>query len=222
VIPLKDENPSRTFPLVTLLLIGANVIVFAYEETLPPSQLQSLVASLGAVPRAFAGGAFRIESVPALPWWTLISSMFVHGGILHLAGNMLFLWIFGDNVEDALGHARYLVFYFLCGVSAGLVQILANPASRIPLVGASGAIAGVLGAYALLYPTARVQTLVFLFIFIRIIPLPAILLLGLWFLLQVVAAPSGSGAGVAFFAHIGGFLAGMVLVGLMANRRRRA
>jgi membrane associated rhomboid family serine protease len=221
VIPLKDDNPSRTIPVVTLLLIAANLAVFAYEFTLPPAALQSLILDLGAVPSRFG-----LHGPPAflgagIPWLTLLTSMFLHGGILHVAGNMLYLWIFGDNVEDAFGHLRFAIFYLLCGTAASLLQIAAMPSSRVPLVGASGAIAGVLGAYALLYPAARVRTLIIFVFFIRIVPIPALFVLGLWFLMQVLSVPASGRSGVAFIAHIGGFLTGMLMMGLFVRRGRR-
>jgi membrane associated rhomboid family serine protease len=221
VIPLKDENPSRTFPITTLLLIAANVIVFAYEATLPDSALQGLLLSFGAVPSRFRLHALPASASAGTAWLTLLTSMFLHGGYLHLGGNMLYLWIFGDNVEDAMGHLRFLAFYLLCGSVAGLVQIVAMSTSRVPLVGASGAIAGILGAYVLLYPAARVRTLVVFFFLIRIVSIPAFFVLGFWFLLQLLSVPASSRSGVAFFAHIGGFLAGMSLIGLFQRRQGR-
>ena len=151
---------------------------------------------------------------------TLLTSMFVHGDLFHLGGNMLYLWVFADNVEDRLGSVRFLAFYLLCGLSAAGAQVALMPESTIPMVGASGAIAGVLGAYMLLYPTARVLTLVVLVIFIRIMYLPSVLLLGIWFLIQLWSAGSGGTVGVAWYAHVGGFVAGLVLVGVFAKRMR--
>ena len=221
MIPLKDDNPSRSVPVVTLLLIAANLAIFAYEVTLPSAALQALILDLGAVPSSFG-----LHNLPAslgggIPWLTLITSMFLHGGILHLGGNMLYLWIFGDNVEDAFGHLRFVIFYLLCGMAASLLQIAAMPSSSIPLVGASGAIAGVLGAYVLLYPAARIRTLIILIFFIRIVPIPALFVLGLWFLMQVLSVPASGRSGVAFIAHIGGFLTGMLLMGLFVRRGRK-
>ena len=205
---------------MTLALIGANLVVFLYEATLPSNILKQFILSYGAIPAAFRDGVVVALAPFPFPWLTLLTSMFLHGGILHLGGNMLYLWIFGDNVEDRMGPVRFLLFYLLCGIAAALIQIAVRPISSTPLVGASGAIAGVLGAYALLFPRARVQTLFFFFIFIRIIPLPALLLLGLWFLMQVLSAPASEGAGVAFFAHIGGFLTGILLMAAFLKRRR--
>ena len=221
MIPLKDENPSRSVPFITLLLIAANLAVFAYELTLPPAGLRGLILDLGAVPASF-GFHQTSPSLPAgLPWLTLVTSMFLHGGFLHIGGNMLYLWIFGDNVEDTLGHVRFLVFYLFCGIAASLLQIAVLPSSPVPLVGASGAIAGILGAYAILFPSARIRTLVFFIFFIRIVPIPALIVLGIWFLMQVLSVPSSERSGVAFFAHVGGFLVGMLLAGLFARRGRR-
>ena len=220
MIPLRDDNPSRTFPFVTLLLIGANVAVFLYEISLAPGALQRFILSYGAIPAALLSGKGALPESSSISWLTLVTSMFLHGGIMHLAGNMLYLWIFGDNVEDRMGPARFLVFYLVCGIAAALIQILVRPQSTAPLVGASGAIAGILGAYALLFPGARVHTLVFLFIFVRFIEMPALVLLGVWFLLQLLSAPASQGAGVAFFAHIGGFLTGMLLLAGFVRRRR--
>ena len=219
MIPLRDENPSRTFPLVTLLLIGANVAVLLYEITLPSKALEHFVLSYGAIPAAVLSGD-RVFPGSPMPWMTLLTSMFLHGGIMHLVGNMLYLWIFGDNVEERMGPVRFLLFYLLCGIAAALIQIVVRPGSTAPLVGASGAIAGILGAYSLLFPGARVHTLIFLFIFVRIIEIPALLLLGFWFLMQILSAPASQGAGVAFFAHIGGFLTGMLLVAGFVRRAR--
>ena len=219
MIPLRDENPSRTFPYVTLLLIGTNIAVFLYEISLAPRALERFVLSYGAIPAALLSDSRVLPGGPSIPWVTLISSMFLHGGVMHLVGNMLYLWIFGDNVEDRMGQVRFLVFYLVCGIAAALIQIFVRPDSTAPLVGASGAIAGILGAYALLFPGARVQTLVFLFVFVRVIEIPALLLLGVWFLMQLLSAPASQGAGVAFFAHIGGFLTGMFLMAVFVRRK---
>jgi rhomboid family protein len=224
VIPLRDDNPSRTVPVVTYLIVTANIAVFAYQNLLPPSTQMRFVLTYGAIPARFGFDQFPTHVAFHAPWLTLLSSMFLHGGLLHLGGNMLYLWIFGDNIEDAMGHFRFPVFYILCGFAAAMFQVAAGPESRIPLVGASGAIAGVLGAYALLYPTARVRTLIIFLFFVRIVPLPALLILGLWFVIQILSAPAAGGSGIAVFAHIGGFLIGMLLTGLFVKGegRRRA
>jgi membrane associated rhomboid family serine protease len=210
MIPLRDVIPSRTTPYVTTALVAVNALVFVYEFLLGPA-LDRFVLAYGLVPAAFS-----------LP--TLFTSMFLHGGFLHVAGNMLYLWIFGDNVEDRMGHGRFLAFYVLCGVAAALGQVLTNPASQIPMVGASGAVAGVMGAYFVLYPHSRIVTLVPIFIFIHIIEVPAIFFLGIWFLMQLlsgvgsIATTAGADTGgIAFWAHVSGFAAG--LVGVFVFRR---
>ena len=210
MIPLRDVIPSRTTPVVTIGLIVVNVVVFLYELSLGDS-LDQFIRVWGLVPAEFS-------------LVTLATSMFLHGGILHAAGNMLYLWIFGDNVEDRMGHGRFLAFYLLCGVAAAVGQTVAAPASFVPMVGASGAIAGVMGAYFVLYPRSRIVTLVPLFIFIEIIEVPAIAFLGIWFLMQflsgvgsIATTASGSGGGIAFWAHTAGFVAG--LVGVFVFRR---
>ncbi len=217
-LPLRDENPTRTFPVLTCLLIAANLAVFLLAA-FGPAGLEASILRFGAVPFELThpgqSAGYGVER--ASPWLALLASMFLHGGFLHLAGNMLYLWIFGNNVEEALGRARFLIFYLLGGLAAGLTHALFNPASKAPMIGASGAVAAVLGAYALLFPRARVQTLVFLVVYIRIIPIPAVLVLGLWFLLQIFNA--GGGGGTAWFAHIGGFLAGLALTLLLVRRR---
>jgi membrane associated rhomboid family serine protease len=209
VIPLRDTVPSTRVPVVNLALIAANVAVFAYEASLGRG-LERFLFAYGLVPRSFSVA-------------TLFTSMFLHGGLMHLLGNMLFLYIFGDNVEDRLGHVRYLVFYLLAGVAAGAVQTLTNPESAIPMVGASGAIAGVSGAYFLFFPTARVVTLIPIFFFLQIVEVPAVFFLLIWFLWQLlsgVAALGGAEAGgVAVWAHVGGFVAGMVLGPALRGRR---
>jgi len=223
MIPLRDRNPSGSFPGVTLLLILINVFVFLYEVQLGPG-LNAFLARNALVPAAVTG-SLRYGSITftdtVAPFFT---SMFLHGGWLHLITNMWFLWIFGDNVEDVLGKIRYVLFYLLCGLAAALTHFLIQPGSTLPVVGASGAIAGVLGAYAVLFPGARVVTLVPVFFFLQVIELPALLILGLWFVLQIlsgsiaVAGPASAG-GVAWWAHVGGFLAGMVLVLVMRPRK---
>jgi membrane associated rhomboid family serine protease len=219
-IPLKDLNPRRTYPVVNILLILANVIVFLYQLTLTPHQYQAFVMANATVPArisSFVSGhtGFEIAFLP------LLTSMFLHSGLLHIGGNMLFLWIFGDNVEDYFGHLTYLLFYLVCGVGAGLLHIAFNLHSAVPALGASGAISGVMGAYALLYPRARVLTLVFIFF----IPLPAFIILGYWFLLQFLAGVSSVGSaatgGVAVWAHVGGFLLGMLITYLSLGGRRQ-
>jgi len=220
VIPLRDTIPGRTFPLITIVLIVANIMVFLHQFDLGETHAAAFVATFGAVPAQFTGAA--PHAAPALsPGLTLVTSMFLHGGFLHLLGNMVFLWIFGNNVEDATGHLRFLVFYLACGAAAALTHILTHPASNVPMVGASGAISGVLGAYFLLYPYARIVTLIWLGFFAQTVQVPAFVFLGFWFLVQLASwmLGGGSGGGVAFAAHLGGFVAGMTL--LIPFKRRR-
>jgi len=222
MIPLKDDNPTRTTPIVTWGLVAINIAVYFYEVTLPQDGLRELVFRMGLIPAAVTGAADIAGPGFPLPL-TPFTSMFLHGGFLHLAGNMLYLWIFGNNVEDETGHFRFLLFYLLCGLVAAGTQVAWSPRSEVPMIGASGAIAGVLGAYMLLFPRARVLTLVPIFIFIQLIYLPALLVLGLWFLYQILLSRlvDQVQGGVAFYAHIGGFLGGMVLVWVFRRRRPR-
>lgn len=216
MIPISDELPSRRMPLVTWGLIGVNVLVFFWELMLGPD-LDRFFMMWGAVP-AFITNPARYPWAPL----TLLTSMFLHGGWMHLIGNMLYLWIFGDNVEDALGRMGYLLFYLAAGVAAGLAQVMVAPSSTIPGVGASGAIAGVLAVYLVLYPAAPVRVLVPGFYMMRIARVPALIVLGFWFVIQLfngflsLGAATMATGGVAWFAHIGGFLAGLV-VGLGAR-----
>lgn len=222
MIPLKDINPARTTPIVNIVLIVANVLVFFYmvytSATVPHSE-NAIMMAYGTVParlNVWLAGRTTAEAA-FLP---LLTSIFLHSGLMHLAGNMLFLWVFGDNVEDYFGHLGYLTFYLVCGVGSGLVHVLFNLGSRIPAVGASGAISGVMGAYAVLYPGHRILT----FFFIFLIPVPAILILGYWFVIQFLEGVGGigmglrGGGGVAIWAHIGGFVMG-VLITLLARKR---
>lgn len=221
MIPIRDHNPARSFPLMTTAIIGVNVLVFVYQ-LLFPGDLETFFYTYGLVPCAVSGQCRGIPgSLP--PWLTLFSSMFMHGGWLHIIGNMLYLWIFGNNIEDATGPLGFLVFYTLCGLGASAAQIATDPGSTIVNVGASGAIAGVLGGYLLLYPRARVDTLVIFGWFARLVTLPAILVLGGWFVLQLFSGVASLGAvtaegGVAYFAHLGGFVAGLVLIRLFRRR----
>ena len=219
MIPLKDENPSFSFPFLTVGLIGANVLVFFYQLALGEG-LPLFIYRLGLVPYEFLHMT-DLPPVTSIPIpLTLLTSIFLHGGLLHLAGNMLYLWIFGDNVEDSMGHLRFLLFYFLCGSFASLLHILVNPNSKVPTIGASGAISGVLGAYLILFPRARVVTLFFFFYLIRIVRMPAMFFLVVWFLWQLMGAGLSGGVGIAWFAHIGGFAGGVALVKLFAKGRR--
>ena len=215
MIPLRDVIPSRTFPFFTVSFIVLNSIAFLFEQSLPTPALQAFIHRHGVVPARFDG-------------LSVLTSMFLHGGWLHFLGNMLYLWIFGDNVEDRLGHGRFVVFYLLCGAAAVFAHVFMNPASMIPTIGASGAIAGVMGAYFVLYPNSRVLALIPLVIIWEIIEVPAILFLGIWFLMQFLSGVGSSAAragvetgGVAFWAHVAGFLAGMAGV-LVLRKPSRA
>jgi len=217
MIPLKDINPSRTTPFVNIALIMANVAVFFYQTTLPPGAYKAFLLANATIPMripAFLSG-YVVAKVALEP---LFTSMFLHGGFAHILGNMLFLWIFGDNVEDYFGHLGYLLFYLVCGIGSGLIHVLFNLHSSVPAIGASGAISGVMGAYILLFPRAQILT----FFFIFLVPIPAFVILGYWFVIQFVQGVGGMGAGaqggVAVWAHIGGFLLG-VLITLMVRRR---
>ncbi len=221
MFPISDDNPRIGTPYVTWSVIGACVLVFFWQVSLGASGGEIAIYEFGMIPARLLGTAALDPELIAVPAWsTVFTSMFMHGGWLHLGFNMLFLWIFGDNVEDCMGHARYLIFYLVCGVAAALAQAFVSPGSTIPMVGASGAISGVLGAYLLLHPRATVRTVIFLGIFVTMMHLPALIVLGLWFLMQLVSAAfSNSGeAGVAFWAHVGGFVAGMALVPLFKKR----
>ena len=217
MIPLRDINPVRRFPVVTVTLILLNAAVFVFELFMPSSgELGQLASQWGLVPYRLV----RLEPVAGV---TIFTSMFLHGGWLHLLGNMLYLWIFGDNIECALGSPRFLAFYLLCGMGAALAQVAVDPTSRIPMIGASGAVSGVLGAYLLLFPQAEVETLILFGFFARLVRMPAVVVLGWWIVLQLLSGVASLGmnvaGGVAWFAHVGGFAAGLVLV--IAFRRRR-
>jgi membrane associated rhomboid family serine protease len=224
VIPLRDNIPSSTRPVVMVLLIAACFAVFFYTLSLGSPQAVEHVADVyGVVPATFTGHAPPAGAAPLSV--RLVTDLFLHGGWLHILGNMLFLWIFGDNVEDAMGHGRFLVFYLLCGVVANLAHIAANPLSTEPTIGASGAIAGVLGAYLVLYPGARVLCLVPLWIFLQLVWVPALLFVPIWVGIQLVSGLASLGVeqsgGVAWWAHVGGFVTGALLVRVFATARSR-
>jgi len=234
MIPFKDDNPTRSFPLITILLIIINVAVFLYQEMLTPgfgvSKVQmNFIYHYAAVPEHILHGNNLGYSMLEPAWLTIFTSMFMHGDWLHLIFNMLFLWVFGNNIEDIMGKPRFIVFYLLCGLAAAGLQIfmsMSPPASGLPMLGASGAVAGVLGAYTIKFPTARVRTLLIIIIFIQVIVLPAWFVLGFWFVGQFLSAMSNAAhgvgqGGVAFFAHVGGFVAGMLLVNVFAFRKQR-
>jgi membrane associated rhomboid family serine protease len=214
-LPLRDDNPTSRWPVVTVLLIAANVAVFLFQIAAPHG-LESGVLRFGAVPYNIVHFRSAGASAAFPPLLTLLTSMFLHGSLLHLLGNMLYLWIFGNNIEDRLGPARFVLFYLACGLAAALTHILAQPGSRVPMIGASGAIAGTLGAYAVVFPRARVRTFIFLIFYIDVVSVPAALVLGFWFLAQILNV--GLGGGVAWFAHIGGFLAGILFIRLALGR----
>jgi membrane associated rhomboid family serine protease len=214
MFPVSDVIPSRTVPFVTVGLIIVNALVFLYQLTLPPVQLERFVALYALIPAWF--------------WWpALFTSQFLHSGWMHILWNMVYLWIFGDNVEDRLGHGWYLVFYLGAGALAALLQTLFNPFSGVPMLGASGAIAAVMGAYFVLYPQSRVLTAIFLVLFFDLVEIPAIFFLGIWFLLQLVngigslGIANAAGGGTAFWAHIGGFVVGVLVGAVLRTRDRR-
>ena len=217
MIPIRDQIPTRTVPVVNYLLIAANILVFILQWLAGPDQ-EALVYQYALIPAQVTAGVDLGDVAD------IFTSMFMHGGLAHIAGNMLYLWIFGDNVEDAMGRGKYLIFYLVGGLVASLTHIFTNPGSTIPTVGASGAIAAVLGAYLVLYPHSRVQTIIPLGYFMRLTLLPASIVLGMWFILQLFSGFLSLGGpdvgGVAFWAHIGGFVAGVVLAKLLASRRR--
>jgi membrane associated rhomboid family serine protease len=221
MIPLRDDNPTTLLPIVTAGLILINIAVFCYELSLESQVLEGLVHRMGMVPADILHAPLPAPAEIA----SLFTSMFLHGGWLHLAGNMLYLWIFGNNIEDSMGHLRFVIFYLIAGIAAAGVHIYFNPASTVPTIGASGAVSGVLGAYLVLFPHARVRTLLILGWFIRILYLPAWVLLISWIGLQLLsqfAAPLQiAEGGVAYAAHIGGFVAGLALIPLFRKYRRR-
>jgi membrane associated rhomboid family serine protease len=227
MFPIRDDNPTELFPLVTLAIIGACVAVWLFVQGagLEEAALHDSVCSLGAIPAeltrlgrsAWSGSPC---SAGGLTWSALLTSMFLHGSWMHLIGNMWFLWIFGNNVEDSMGHLRFVVFYLLCGLVAAMAHVLSEPGSTLPVVGASGAISAIMGAYLVLYPAARVRTLLVLVIFITFVDLPAWVYLGYWFLIQLASSSVqavGATGGVAFMAHIGGFVAGLLLIFVFRN-----
>ncbi len=222
MIPLRDDNPIRTRPVVTVALIAVCTLAFLWQLSLSANGQQQAAYLFGFIPAVLFGNA-RLEGQWIPAGATILTSMFLHGGWLHLIGNMLYLWIFGDNIEDRLGRGRYIVFYLLCGAVAALGQGVADPRSEVPMIGASGAISGVLGAYLVLYPRAKVLVLLPLLFFVTAVRVPAVVVLGIWFAAQILSslAAPGSGGGVAFAAHVGGFVAGVVLIRFFLRDRRR-
>jgi membrane associated rhomboid family serine protease len=223
MIPLRDANPSSSFPFVTVMLILVNVVVFLYETGLGERALNRFILTYGFVPAVYFHLAYTEPWNFFARFFPMVSSMFLHGGWMHLIGNMWTLWIFGDNVEDRLGRGRYLLYYLACGLAACYIHYLTGPRSGVPVVGASGAIAGVMGGYFVLFPRARIVTLVPIFIFLQIMTLPAVLFLAFWFFIQLVngmvASAASFGGGVAWWAHVGGFIAGALLT--LPKRRER-
>jgi membrane associated rhomboid family serine protease len=237
MFPIRDDNPTLGRSFVTVAIVGLNAAAWVFVQGLgSEAALAKSVCELGAIPGELLGRIAPGTAVPLAPgiacvidpepnWLTALTHMFLHGGWFHLVGNLWFLWVFGDNVEDAMGGARFAVFYLLCGVAAFALQALTNPASAIPMVGASGAIGGVMGAYARLYPRAPVHLLVVFFVFVNRTIVPAFLMLGYWFLIQVlggIPALASEAGGVAFWAHVGGFLAGVLLIPVFAKPARVA
>ena len=235
MIPYRDENPTTLTPVVTVAIIALNLLAWLFIEGAGVGRaVDAAVCNYGLIPGEvlrrvppgsgveMAPGVFCAVD-PSPQYWTVLTSMFMHGGWMHLIGNMVFFWVFGNNIEDAMGHVRFALFYILCGVAAAATQVLITPSSAVPMVGASGAISGILGAYLLLYPRVRVHAFLFLGIYVTSIAIPAYVMLGYWILLQVLSSLSSLGAhhetgGTAFFAHIGGFVAGLVLIRLFARR----
>jgi membrane associated rhomboid family serine protease len=227
LIPIGDDDRGQhRTPFVVIALVLANIAVFIYQLTLPEAELMRFIYGYGVTPVELWNMQDMEPEIGYPVWVTVFSSMFMHGGWLHIGSNMLFLWIFGDNIEDVMGHVRFLLFYLLCGIGAVALQVFINPESTIPMVGASGAISGVLAAYLLLFPGSRVRVLVWLGFFITIIALPALLVIGFWIALQFISGfatlgpeTAQTGGGVAYFAHIGGFIAGLLLVYPFRDRR---
>jgi membrane associated rhomboid family serine protease len=221
MIPLRDDNPTTTTPFVMVGLVVACTVVFFHEITLGPQAGERFIYRYGAIPAVIFGLEKLPAKVMAMPAYiTLITSIFLHGGFMHLIGNMLYFWIFGNNIEDAMGHVRFLFFFLLCGVIAAMSHAAFDPASTVPMIGASGAISGILGAYLLLFPRAHVMVLLPLGFFFWRMNVPAGIVLGFWFIFQILSGSvsvGNAGGGVAFFAHIGGFVAGMVLIGFFKH-----
>jgi membrane associated rhomboid family serine protease len=221
MIPYKDDNPTRRLPLVTIAIIIVNTIVFLMQITYPGDP-RRIVYGYGAIPQFLLN--FKAVQ-PIHPVATIFTSMFMHGGFLHLITNMLFLWIFGDNIEDRLGRMRFLIFYLLCGTAAAYGHALTEPNSLLPMIGASGAVSGILGAYVLLFPGARIHTLIFLGFFVQVIRLPALIVIGFWIIIQFINGILSKGfvgeGGVAWFAHIGGFIVGIIMIRVFLKTRIR-
>jgi membrane associated rhomboid family serine protease len=223
MIPISDNPPGpRVFPIVMLLILVANIVVFIIQITLSPEAFRDFVRVHGVIPFEITTGDDLPPQTPYPVYLNLVTSMFLHGGLLHIASNMLYLWIFGDNVEAMMGHGRFLIFYLVCGIGAAFGQIVVDPTSTIPAIGASGAIAGILGAYLVYFPSAQIKTVLFVFLFFTITRLSAIVLIGLWIIIQVVSGIGALGdtaeGGVAYWAHVGGFFIGLLLAKPLQRR----
>jgi membrane associated rhomboid family serine protease len=220
LIPYKDDNPTHRFPYVTIGIIISNILIFLLEIISPPG-MEKTVYAYGAVPQYIL--TFE-KFQPIHPAVTVFTAMFMHGGVFHLGGNMLYLWIFGNNIEDKLGHLRFIIFYIFCGITAAYSHALIDPHSLTPMIGASGAISGILGAYLLLFPRAGVYTLIFLGFFVQVVKIPALIVIGFWAIVQFINGLVSTGlvkqGGVAWFAHIGGFLIGLLTIKLWLPRRK--
>lgn len=222
MIPLHDDNPTDIYPVITLSLIGLCTLVYIYQLALGPADSRTLIYGLGVIPAVLLNKtSLPAELAVVTPPLTVLTSMFTHGGFLHLAGNMLYLWIFGNNVEDAMGHLRFIIFYILCGIAAAAGQVFQNPDSMVPMIGASGAISGVLGAYLLLYPHARILVLLPLGFYAQLIRIPASWVLGFWFFIQVLSSMlfGPQQGGVAWYAHMAGFVTGLLLVTVFKRKK---
>jgi membrane associated rhomboid family serine protease len=229
VVPLRDDNPTSITPVVTYGLIGINIAVFVFQLSLSQEGIDGFFDAWALVPTQLTESFQGALQAPIYEWITLLSSQFLHGGFFHVGGNLLYLWVFGNNIEDRLGHVKFLIFYLGCGALAGLTQWVFDPSSAVPTIGASGAIAGVMGAYILRFPRARIVTLIPLIIFFTTIRIPAVFFLGFWFVQQALfsiaslSSDMGSGGGVAYWAHSGGFVFGLLLgplLGLMGGKAR--
>lgn len=219
MIPFKDDNPTHRFPFLTISLITVNVLVFFIQAT-SAADPRRIAYAYGAIPHLLL--SFQVVQ-PIHPFMTVFTSMFMHGGLLHVGTNMLFLWIFGNNIEDRLGYGRFIPFYLLCGIIAAYAHAITSPSSTVPMIGASGAVSGILGAYILLYPHARIHTLIFLGFFVQVVRLPAMVVIGFWIFIQFIDGLLSKGladqGGVAWFAHIGGFVAGLLLIKVFIKRQ---
>ena len=220
-LPLKDENPTKRFSYMTLLMIILNCLIFFVHLALGRYYRLEMWSKFGVISYEIINGVDQNPKVAGGPYITLITSQFLHGSFLHLVGNMWFLWIFGNNIEDIVGHYRFIVFYLLGGIAAALLQVLITADSTTPVIGASGAVSAILGAYVLKFPRARVRTLMFIFIFVTIINVPAVAFIGIWFFLQVLNSLVGPLRGVAWFAHIGGFLFGLAFIKIFEKREKK-